>query len=114
MAMYLTRGDASISRERLRSCANNETGRPLHCGILDPAMSAMGHSRHTNTANCFVGCPLHSKSGQTGRHLAMSVLRQKRTHALQQSETPLDYSVRAAEQRRRGPKVAIPARFFID
>src|SRR5436190_12950359 len=37
-------------------------------------MSAMGHSRPTDTALAVTACPIRAESGQVGRHLAKSAL----------------------------------------
>ena len=47
------------------SCAAAKTiahKTPLHCGISNPSMSGLGHSRLTLSRPCTSGCPLRAES----------------------------------------------------
>src|SRR5947209_11295511 len=48
--------------------------RPLHCGISVSSMSALGHSRQTETLPTLAACPLRPESGQIAVSLGLSVL----------------------------------------
>ena len=56
-------------------------GRPLHCGISVPSMSALGHSRPVEGPPVAGACPLRSESGHALASLDMSAKCQSRSRA---------------------------------